>query len=229
LIGAQVKACGIMLEADEMKLAAAIKETAAERTRSAMSPTKALSAIERQNQIIELLTERGSVQVEELVRVLGVSKMTVHRDLAALEADGRLRKVHGGAALPEAGHSDECTFCHGSIPPDSRSKVTLHMADGTHHHACCPHCGLLALSELGSAIASVLVTDFLYGRVVNARSAAYVVNPALNICCAPTTLAFQAQADAERFQRGFGGQVLSLTEAVAALQSAMALTVADRS
>jgi nitrous oxide reductase accessory protein NosL len=194
-----------------------------------MSTTKALSAIERQNQITELLTERGSVQVDDLVNLLGVSKMTVHRDLDALEADGRLRKVHGGAALPEAGHSEECTFCHGSIPPDSRNKVTLHMADGTHHHACCPHCGLLALPELGANVALVLVTDFLYGRVINAQSAAYVVNPALDICCAPTTLAFQAQSDAERFQRGFGGQVLSLTEAVAVLQGAMALTVADRS
>ena len=193
-----------------------------------MSPIRALSAIERQNQIAELLAERGSVQVDDLVNLLGVSKMTVHRDLDALEADGRLRKVHGGAALPEAGHSEECTFCHGSIPPDSRSKVTLHLADGTHHHACCPHCGLLALSALGSAVASVLVTDFLYGRVVNARSAAYVVNPALDICCAPTTLAFQARTDAERFQRGFGGQVLDLTEAVAALQNAMALTVTNQ-
>ncbi len=187
-------------------------------------PTKALSAIERQNRILEILVERGSAQVEDLVKVLRVSKMTVHRDLDALEADGRLRKVHGGAALVEARKSDECCFCHGTIPPDSRSKVTLHMADGTQQHACCPHCGLLSLPELGAAVSSVLVTDFLYGRVVNARSATYVFNPAIDICCAPTTLAFQAQADAERFQHGFGGQVLSLSAAQVALKSAMALT-----
>jgi hypothetical protein len=183
-----------------------------------------LSAIDRQNQIIELLAEHGSVQVDDLVKALRVSKMTVHRDLDALEADGRLRKVHGGAAPADAAQSNECTFCHGAIPPDSRSKVTLHMLDGKHLHACCPHCGLLALPSLRAAVASVLVTDFLYGRVVNARSATYVVNPGLNICCAPTTLAFQAQVDAERFQQGFGGQVLNLSAALAVLQGAMALT-----
>jgi hypothetical protein len=188
-----------------------------------MPPAKALSAIERQNQIIEQLTERGSVQVDDLVNLLGVSKMTVHRDLDALEADGRLRKVHGGAALADVAQSNECTFCHGTIPPDSRSKVTLHMTDGTHHHACCPHCGLLELPSLGTTVVSVLVTDFLYGRVVNARSAMYVVGPALDICCAPTTLAFQAQADAERFQQGFGGQVLDLTRAIDVLRAEMSL------
>lgn len=188
-----------------------------------MPHTRALSAIDRQNQIVELLTERGSVQVDDLVKTLGVSKMTVHRDLDALEADGRLRKVHGGAALTEAAQSSECTFCHGTIPPDSRSKVTLHMVDGTQQHACCPHCGLLALPSLGNSVLSVLVTDFLYGRVVNARAAAYVVKPALDICCSPTTLAFQAQADAERFQCGFGGQVLHLSQAIDVLRGEMSL------
>jgi len=189
-----------------------------------MPTSKALSAIERQNHIVEMLAESGSAQVDDLVKALHVSKMTVHRDLDALEAEGRLRKVHGGAALTETRKTDECCFCHGTIPPDSRSKVTLHMADGTQQHACCPHCGLLSLPRLGAAVSSVLVTDFLYGRVVNARLAVYLVNPALDICCAPTTLAFQARADAERFQQGFGGQVLSLTEAQTALKNAMALS-----
>ncbi|CAG0961358.1 partial HTH-type transcriptional repressor CsqR, partial [Anaerolineae bacterium] len=76
-----------------------------------MPHAKALSAIDRQNQIIELLTERGSVQVEDLVNLLGVSKMTVHRDLDALEAEGRLRKVHGGAARADTAQSMECSFC----------------------------------------------------------------------------------------------------------------------
>lgn len=189
-----------------------------------MPAAAALSAIERQNTIIEMLAEHGSVQVDELVKALRVSKMTVHRDLDTLAAAGRLRKVHGGAALSDSAHSEECTFCHGVIPPNSRSQVTLHMADGKHLHACCPHCGLLALTTAGAGAATVLVTDFLHGRVINARTATYVVNPALDVCCAPTTLAFHERADAERFQRGFGGEVLGLDKAIARLNADMALS-----
>lgn len=49
----------------------------------------------------QLITDRvrmdGSVTVDELVRATGVSRMTVHRDLDALETKGVLRKVRGGA------------------------------------------------------------------------------------------------------------------------------------
>ncbi|TSB13582.1 DeoR/GlpR transcriptional regulator [Streptomyces benahoarensis] len=45
----------------------------------------------------------GQVTIEELVQELGVSQMTVHRDLDTLEHQGWLRKVRGGAtAAPNA-------------------------------------------------------------------------------------------------------------------------------
>lgn len=40
------------------------------------------------------------MRVRDLARVLGVSELTVRRDIAALAADGLLTKVHGGATLP---------------------------------------------------------------------------------------------------------------------------------
>jgi len=49
----------------------------------------------------QIITDRvrldGSVTMDELVRATGVSRMTVHRDLDALETEGVLRKVRGGA------------------------------------------------------------------------------------------------------------------------------------
>ena len=47
------------------------------------------------------LRERGILRVEELAAELGVSAATVRRDLAALEASGELRRIHGGAAAPD--------------------------------------------------------------------------------------------------------------------------------
>ncbi len=49
--------------------------------------------------ILERLRADGAVRVAELTRDLGVSDMTVRRDLEALESQGHLVKVHGGATL----------------------------------------------------------------------------------------------------------------------------------
>jgi len=55
------------------------------------------SAADRQSLIRDRVHSEGSVTVDQLVSVLGVSRMTVHRDLDVLEADAVLRKVRGGA------------------------------------------------------------------------------------------------------------------------------------
>ncbi len=55
-------------------------------------------ARQRQGRILEWVRQAGAVRVAELVRELGVSEMTVRRDLAALAERGFIDKVHGGAA-----------------------------------------------------------------------------------------------------------------------------------
>jgi DeoR/GlpR family transcriptional regulator of sugar metabolism len=57
----------------------------------------------RQQEILEELERSGSVLVASLSRSLGVSDMTVRRDLEELSARNLLRKVHGGAVpVPKA-------------------------------------------------------------------------------------------------------------------------------
>jgi DeoR/GlpR family transcriptional regulator of sugar metabolism len=56
---------------------------------------------ERRARILEMLREDGRVRVADLVRLLGVTDTSIRRDLACLEEEGKLRRVHGGAvALP---------------------------------------------------------------------------------------------------------------------------------
>ncbi|GAA2238602.1 DeoR/GlpR family DNA-binding transcription regulator [Herbiconiux moechotypicola] len=54
-------------------------------------------ATERQEQIARMLSETGRVGVLELATQFDVTTETVRRDLDALERDGVLRRVHGGA------------------------------------------------------------------------------------------------------------------------------------
>jgi DeoR/GlpR family transcriptional regulator of sugar metabolism len=58
-------------------------------------------ARQRQTLILERVREQGGVRVTDLVRELGVSDMTVRRDLELLHDRGLVEKVHGGAAAIE--------------------------------------------------------------------------------------------------------------------------------
>lgn len=62
----------------------------------------------RQGRIIRLLRLHGSVEVSTVAQHLGVSEMTIRRDLAELAAQGLVDRVHGGAVLrparPRSGH-----------------------------------------------------------------------------------------------------------------------------
>jgi len=67
-------------------------------------------AAERRARILAEVDHHGSVRVSELVPLLGVSDMTVRRDLAALHDEGQLCKVHGGATRRVERGTDEPGF-----------------------------------------------------------------------------------------------------------------------
>jgi ribose transport system substrate-binding protein len=62
-----------------------------------------VSARERRQEITRFLLERGSVRVSDLAQQLGVSDVTIRSDLAALERQGSLQRIHGGAIRPADG------------------------------------------------------------------------------------------------------------------------------
>ena len=62
-----------------------------------VSENQNLLAEQRRALILDEVRRRGGVRVNELTRKLGVSDMTVRRDLDALSRQGVVEKVHGGA------------------------------------------------------------------------------------------------------------------------------------
>ncbi|QGU94362.1 DeoR family transcriptional regulator [Clostridium bovifaecis] len=58
-------------------------------------------AVDRLKRIEELLVENGSVMISNLSELLNVSEETIRRDLEKLEKKSKLRRVRGGAYLPE--------------------------------------------------------------------------------------------------------------------------------
>lgn len=51
----------------------------------------------RVKKILNLLEEKSTVTIQEFVSSIGASESTIRRDLIALEEDGELRRIHGGA------------------------------------------------------------------------------------------------------------------------------------
>jgi DeoR/GlpR family transcriptional regulator of sugar metabolism len=67
-------------------------------------------APQRQQRILEEVRRRGGVRVSDLVDLLGVSDMTIRRDLDVLARRGLLHKVHGGATASIDHATDEPGF-----------------------------------------------------------------------------------------------------------------------
>jgi DeoR/GlpR family transcriptional regulator of sugar metabolism len=67
----------------------------------------------RRRLLLDYVAQAGAAQVDELAAHFGVSRMTVHRDLDALAAQGMLRKQHGGATIRPSS-VEESNFVHRS-------------------------------------------------------------------------------------------------------------------
>lgn len=61
---------------------------------------------ERQNRILEILGKDNKTSVNTLSELLGVSSVTIRQDLNYLEAEGLLKRVHGGAVLKDGDDLD---------------------------------------------------------------------------------------------------------------------------
>lgn len=53
--------------------------------------------VDRRHRILQRVAERQTIRIGELARELGVSEMTIRRDIGRLEQDGFLRSTYGGA------------------------------------------------------------------------------------------------------------------------------------
>lgn len=58
---------------------------------------------QRHERVLALVRERGSLRVTDLAGELGVSTVTLRRDVETLATQGRLRRVHGSVVWPAAG------------------------------------------------------------------------------------------------------------------------------
>ena len=69
-----------------------------------------MTTYERRQSLLDILRKQPGLRVPELAQALDVSEGTVRNDLNALEDEGRLKRVHGGAVLNDQGEFQNNSF-----------------------------------------------------------------------------------------------------------------------
>jgi len=69
-----------------------------------------LTTYERRQSLLDILRKQPGLRVPEIAKELGVSEGTIRNDLNALEEEGRLKRVHGGAVLTEKNQFQNTSF-----------------------------------------------------------------------------------------------------------------------
>jgi DeoR/GlpR family transcriptional regulator of sugar metabolism len=174
----------------------------------------------RQREIVKLINEKGNLSVDELRQEMGISQATAYREIQDLTQLGLVNKVSGGVSRVQSS-AQRCMQC--GRENTQRTTFTIELTNGERHVACCAHCGLIAIAKHAS-LNTAMTLDFIYGTLINASQAWYVLNSEVNLCCRPSTLTFSNRADAERFTQGFGGEVLSFSDAQQKMKEMTAFT-----
>ena len=86
---------------------------------------------ERFAKILSILESMGSVTVQHLMTELNASESTIRRDLNALDANGQLTKVHGGAILKTMAYStkDDNVVSRKEKNRDAKNKIAKYAAE----------------------------------------------------------------------------------------------------
>jgi DeoR family transcriptional regulator, copper-sensing transcriptional repressor len=177
----------------------------------------------RQQQLLSWLSSKRTASIAEIEEQFDVSAATAYREARALVNTGMALKISRGVRIVPPGElsskEGKCDFCGGTI--NTRTAFIIQMQDGSQRSACCSHCGLMALGHPG--VATALATDFLYGRMISARQATFLLESVVNLCCEPSVLCFASEEEACSFQKGFGGKMCTLDEAKTRLAEIMIL------
>lgn len=178
--------------------------------------------IKRQQQILTWLEQEGTLRVSEISERLGVSEMTVYRDIKPLIDEQKVSKTSKGITLVAQTPNllNRCAYC--LKEPNSRMAVQLIKKNQQIEQACCPHCALLRYKDIEQDVSQMICRDFLKDTTISAKTAIYLLNADIQLnCCQPQVIVFESKKQAKQFRKGFGGTIYSFDEAIQAIVDEM--------
>ncbi len=107
-----------------------------------------------------------------------------------------------------------CIVCGMDVSKYPHTRYVVTTTEGEEFSTCGVQCGLTLHLRLKKKFKSAMATDLLSNRSIDAQKAFYVYKSTVITDMAPGFIAFATKANAEKFQKGFGGQVATYQEAM---------------
>lgn len=113
-----------------------------------------------------------------------------------------------------AGAPERCIVCGMDVSKYPHTRYVVTTADGKKYATCGVQCGLTLHLRFKDTWRSATATDLITNRSFDARKGFYVYKSSVITDMAPGFIAFKARSYAEKFAKGFGGEVLTYDEAL---------------
>lgn len=109
---------------------------------------------------------------------------------------------------------ERCGQCGMDLSKYQRTRYEIRWGDGTVTKTCGVQCGLTQQILHRDKFKSSVARDYFSGKTFDAGTGFYVFGSKVIADMAPGFIAFRQRADAEKFRKESGGQVLTFDEAV---------------
>lgn len=95
-----------------------------------------MNRVQRQALILQRLKVDAAISVAELCKTCETSEMTIRRDLAEMDRAGLVRRVHGGAMLPDGRASEPPLFLRAAQDQAVKAALAARALDFIHDGDC---------------------------------------------------------------------------------------------
>jgi nitrous oxide reductase accessory protein NosL len=113
-----------------------------------------------------------------------------------------------------SGEIKRCQVCGMDVSKYPHTKYVLTTTEGEELFTCGVQCGLTLHLRLKEKFKSAMTTDLLSNRSFDAQKGSYVYKSTVVTDMAPGFISFATRTNAEKFQKGFGGKVVTYQEAL---------------
>ena len=113
-----------------------------------------------------------------------------------------------------AGGKERCIVCGMDVSKYPHTRYVVETTDGEKHVTCGVQCGLTLHLRFKDKWKAATATDLISNRQFDAKSGFYVYKSSVITDMAPGFISFKRKVNAEKFAKGFGGQVVTYKEAL---------------